>query len=347
MHFGRDIIEVATFRGSHGNGESVDMPDDAHQSEEGMLLRDNVYGTIEEDAIRRDFTVNALFYNIDDFSVIDYVGGVEDLKNGVLRLIGDPETRYREDPVRMIRAVRFAAKLGFNIHPDSERPITELAYLLDDIPAARLFEEVLKLFMGGTAVHTFEKLRHYDLFKQLFPQTDKSLEVEEQHFPIQFVIQGMKNTDARIREDKPVTPAFLFAVLLWEPVRLLYEQSLETGMVPQSAMFSAADQVISEQIQKIAIPRRFTGQMKEIWNMQLRLDRGRKPRKAKRLMENPRFRAAYDFLLLRVSAGEVEQQQADWWTRFQEDQPEQAEQKKSTGRRRYRNRRSQASRRSA
>ena len=347
VHFGRDIIEVATFRGSHQSIEEPHESTDARQSEEGMLLRDNVYGTIEEDALRRDFTVNALFYNIDDFSVIDYVGGVEDLKNGVLRLIGDPETRYREDPVRMIRAIRFAAKLGFNIHPDSEKPITDLAYLLDDIPEARLFEEVLKLFLGGSAVHTFEKLRHYDLFKQLFPQTDKSLEIEEQGFPIQFVIQGMKNTDARIREDKPVTPAFLFAVLLWEPVRQLYEDTLETGVIPQSAMFSAADRVISRQIQKIAIPRRFTAQMKEIWNMQLRLERGRTPRKARRIMESPRFRAAYDFLLLRASAGEVDQQQADWWTGFQENQPQQKAQKKTSGRRRYRNRGPQSSRSSA
>ncbi len=344
VHFGRDIIEVATFRGSHSAETPLVRQSESHHSDEGMLLRDNVYGTIEEDAIRRDFTVNALFYNIDDFSVIDYVGGLKDLQDGILRLIGDPETRYREDPVRMIRAIRFAAKLGFNIHPDSEQPIKELAFLLDEVPSARLFEEVLKLFLGGSAVHTFEKLRHYDLFRQLFPQTDKSLEIEEQGFPIQFVLQGMKNTDIRIREDKPVTPAFLFAVLLWEPVRQLYEKLQAKGAVPQSAMFDAADQVISKQVEKIAIPRRFTAQMKEIWNMQLRLERGRTAKKARRLIENPRFRAAYDFLLLRAGVGEVEQQQADWWTSFQEEQPDQAPQKKSTGRRRYRNRRQSPSR---
>ena len=334
VHFGREIIEVATFRGSHTVQDNT-----AQQSDEGMLLRDNVFGTIEEDAIRRDFTVNALFYNIHDFSVIDYVGGIEDLQNGVLRLIGDPETRYREDPVRMIRAIRFAAKLGFTIHPDSEKPIFELSHLLDDVPSARLFEEILKLFLGGSAVHTFEKLRHYDLFRQLFTLTDKSLEIEEQGFPIQFVLQGMKNTDTRIREDKPVTPAFLFAVLLWEPVRQMYEKAIASGeKVPQSAMFDAADKVISEQVKKIAIPRRFTGQMKEIWNMQLRLERGRKAKKARRLMENPRFRAAYDFLLLRADSGEVEQEQADWWTNFQQENPQPEHKARSSGRRNYRNR---------
>lgn len=333
VHFGRDIIEVATFRGGHDQSDAA-----GQQSEAGMLLRDNVFGTIEEDAIRRDFTVNALFYNIADFSVIDYVGGVKDLENGVLRLIGDPQTRYREDPVRMIRAIRFAAKLGFTIHPDSENPISELAYLLDEVPSARLYEEVLKLFLGGTAVHTFEKLRHYDIFRQLFPQTDKSLEIEEQHFPIQFVLQGMKNTDARIRQDKPVTPAFLFAVLLWEPVRQLFLNSLESGTIAQTAMFSAADRIISEQVQRVAIPRRFTSQMKEIWNLQLRLEKGRTPRKARRLIENPRFRAAYDFLLLRASVGEVDQDQADWWTRFQEQNSSaDTQDKKSSGRKRYRN----------
>lgn len=343
VHFGRDIIEVATFRGGHDQSDSA-----GQQSEAGMLLRDNVFGSIEEDAIRRDFTVNALFYNIADFSVIDYVGGAEDLENGVLRLIGDPETRYREDPVRMIRAIRFAAKLGFTIHPASENPISELAYLLDEVPSARLFEEVLKLFLGGTAVHTFEKLRHYDIFRQLFPQTDKSLEIEEQLFPIQFVLQGMKNTDVRIRQDKPVTPAFLFAVLLWEPVRLLFLKSLQSGTIAQSAMFDAADRVIAEQVKRVAIPRRFTSQMKDIWNLQLRLEKGRTPRKARRLIENPRFRAAYDFLLLRASVGEVDQEQADWWTRFQEQQPnDDTQQNKSSGRKRYRNKSRRSPRKSS
>lgn len=332
IHFGRDIIEVATFRGNHS-----DQSDDiSQQSEQGMLLRDNVFGTIEEDAIRRDFTVNALFYNIRDFSIIDYVGGVEDIQAGHLRLIGDPETRYREDPVRMLRAARFAAKLGFTIDEETAEPISRLACLLEDVPSARMFEEVLKLFLGGSAVHTFEKLRQYGLFAQLFPQTEKALEFEDHDFPIQFVLKGLINTDKRIRENKPVTPAFLFAVLLWEPVRTLFNEKLETQKVAQTAMFDAADQILARQLPVISIPRRFTGQMKEIWNMQLRLEKSRSNSRARKLIEHPRFRASYDFLLLRAESGEVEQEQADWWTTFQEN-PE-IELPKKSGRRRSRNR---------
>ncbi|NNJ90677.1 MAG: polynucleotide adenylyltransferase PcnB, partial [Gammaproteobacteria bacterium] len=214
------------------------------------------------------------------------------------------------------------------------------AYLLDDVPAARLFEEVLKLFLGGSAVHTFEKLRQYDLFKHLFPLTDHVLEQEEQHFPIQFVMQGLVNTDSRIREDKPVTPAFLFAVFLWEPVRKAFEERVLQGLIPQTAMFDAADSVLAQQLRKISIPRRFSGPMKEIWNLQLRLERGRNAKKARRLIEHPRFRAAYDFLLLRAESGEVESSQAEWWTRYQEGQPElqQKPKKKASGRKNYRSR---------
>ncbi len=339
VHFGREIIEVATFRGNHAAST------EATQSDEGMLLRDNVYGTIEEDAVRRDFTVNALFYNIEDFSVVDYVGGVEDLQKGELKLIGDPETRYREDPVRMLRAVRFAAKLGFNIDAGSDKPVFELGYLLDEVPPARLFEEVLKLFLGGSAVHTFEKLRHYDLFRHLFPQTDHCLEIEDHGFPIQLLLNGLRNTDTRIREEKPVTPAFLFAVILWEPVRQLYEQSVAAGALRQNAMFQAADTVLSRQIQTISIPRRFSGQMKEIWNMQLRLEKGTRPGRARKLMENQRFRASYDFLLLRAESGETGDELAQWWTAFQEDNTVQvipSKPSKPARRRRYKNRRKPA-----
>ncbi len=332
IHFGREIIEVATFRGNHSDqGEEI-----SRQSDEGMLLRDNVFGTIEEDAIRRDFTVNALFYNIRDFTIVDYVDGVKDIEAGHLRLIGDPETRYREDPVRMLRAARFAAKLGFTIDTETAEPIPGLAYLLEDVSSSRLFEEVLKLFLGGSAVHTFEKLRQYGLFAQLFPQTEKALEFEDHDFPIQFVMKGLINTDKRIREGKPVTPAFLFAVFLWESVRNLFNEKLQIQKVAQTAMFDAADQVLARQLPIISIPRRFTGQMKEIWNMQLRLEKSRSNNRAKKLIEHPRFRAAYDFLLLRAESGEVEQEQADWWTSFQ-DNPD-IELPKKSGRRGYRNR---------
>jgi poly(A) polymerase len=312
VHFGRDIVEVATFRGNVDPDAEVD-----HESENGMLLRDNVYGSIEEDAIRRDFTVNALYYNIEDFSVVDYVDGVKDLEAGVLRLLGDPETRYREDPVRMLRAVRFAAKLGFIINPQCEKPIFELGDLLDDIPAARLFEEVLKLFMGGVSLNTFEKLRHYDLFGRLFPDTEEYLSHEEFGFPVTFVNRGLENTDNRIAEGKPVTPAFLFAVLLWEPVRQMANRMMANGDSPLQAMQQAGNEIVFRQSQRIAIPKRFSLPMREIWNLQHRFTQ-RNGKRPLRLLSHPRFRAAYDFLLLRAEGGETEMELANWWTEFQE-----------------------------
>jgi poly(A) polymerase len=309
VRFGREIIEVATFRSANfGKTE---------QSANGMVLDDNLYGTIEEDALRRDFTVNALYYNIADFSVIDYSTGMEDLEAGLLRLLGDPVTRYREDPVRMLRAVRFAAKLGFNIEPATEAPIHELGHLLADIPPARLFEEVLKLFVSGYAVSTFEKLRHYDLFGQLFPQTEAALSHEEHEFPLMLVLKGLENTDRRLAAEKPVTPAFLFAVLLWEPLRRMAEAfEREEGASPYAAIQQAAGLVIGRQIQRVSIPRRFTTPMREIWGLQPRFHNTRGKRPA-RLLAHPRFRAAYDFLLLRAEAGEVDTALAKWWTDYQ------------------------------
>jgi poly(A) polymerase len=312
VHFGREIIEVATFRSMQDAAEPGDR-----ETENGMLVRDNIYGTIEEDAVRRDFTINALYYNIEDFSVVDYAGGMEDLRAGVLRLLGDPETRYREDPVRMLRAVRFAAKLGFIINPACEKPLLELGSLLQSVPAARLFEEVLKLFMAGVALHSFEKLRHYGLFGELFPETEECLAHEDHEFPITFVTRGMQNTDSRIREGKPVTPAFLFAVLLWEPVRRLAEHLQEAGEAPLPAIQEAGNDVLMTQLERVSIPKRFSIPMREIWNLQHRFEQraGKRPH---RLLTHPRFRAAYDFLLLRAEAGEVDQELADWWTGFQE-----------------------------
>lgn len=315
VQFGREIIEVATFRAGQDDQEVDDAGQ--QQSDEGMLLRDNVYGNIEQDALRRDFTVNALYYNIADFSIIDYANGVQDLESGVLRLLGDPETRYREDPVRMLRAVRFAAKLGFRIAEDTEQPITELAELLSDIPPARLFEETLKLFLGGTAVGSFEKLRQYGLFGQLFPDTDVCLSRLEQEFPLTLVLKGLQNTDNRIREDKPVTPAFLFAVLLWEPVRQGAAVLEQHDLPPLLALQQSAAEVVSRQVARVALPRRFSTPMQEIWNLQPRFGqtRGKRPQ---RLLAHPRFRAAYDFLLLRADAGEADPELATWWTEFQQ-----------------------------
>lgn len=311
VHFGREIIEVATFRGIGA------QQGDQEHSDGGMILRDNSYGTIEEDALRRDFSVNALYYSIADFSVIDYGGGMADLESGVLRLLGDPEVRYREDPVRILRAIRFAVKLGFKIEPGTEQPIHALVPLLNDIPAARIFEEFLKLFMTGTAVNVFEKLRHYGVFALLFADTEEALAYEEHHFPLQMVTLGLKNTDSRIAEGKPVTPAFLLAVLLWEPIRRFSQELKQKGVAPYPAIQEAASIVLSRQIQRLSIPRRFSVQMKEIWTLQSRFHQTRGKRPA-RLFAHPRFRAAYDFLLLRTEAGEEDQKIADWWTSYQE-----------------------------
>jgi poly(A) polymerase len=316
--FGHEVIEVATFRALHDGNEEESHA--RHVDDEGRIVRDNVYGTIEEDAFRRDFTVNALYYNIADFSVIDYAGGMGDLRAGMLRLIGDPETRFREDPVRMLRAVRFATKLGFRIHPDTERPIKDLAPLLGDIPAARLFDEMLKLFMGGSALANFEALRHYDLFGQLFPLTERSLTHEQEHFPLTLISRGMDNTDLRIQQDKPVTPTFLFAIFLWQPVRERAARLQSEGQHPAQAMQHASSQIIAEQGHVMSIPRRFSLPMREIWMLQLRLEIAG-GRRSQRVLSHPRFRAAYDFLLLRGEAGEVAKELCEWWTGLQESQP--------------------------
>ena len=312
VHFGREIIEVATFRAAR-NGEDHEGID----SDTGLILHDNIYGTIEEDALRRDFTVNALYYNIADFSVVDYTGGVRDLEAGVLRLLGDPETRFREDPVRMLRAVRFAAKLGFSIDPEVERIMVDQGSLLDAVPPARLFEECLKLFMGGNAVETYEKLRHYDLFRHMFPETDAALTREEHDFPLTFVYNGLRNTDTRVAENKPVTPAFLFGVLLWEPARRHAEREMNEGTSPLQALVQAGTRVVENEIRHVALPKRFSLPMREIWEMQPRFEQrgGKRPL---RLLGHPRFRAAYDFLLLRAESGEADMELADWWTRYQQ-----------------------------
>jgi len=332
--FGREIIEVATFRGFQEEGEGSSGQ---HVDADGRIVRDNVYGTIEEDAFRRDFTVNSLYYNIADFSIIDYAGGVGDIEAGRLRLIGDPETRYREDPVRMLRAVRFATKLGFRLDPEAESLLPRLAPLLADIPPARLFDEMLKLFMSGSALANFEMLRHYELFGQLFPLTERALTQEENHFPLTLINRGMANTDARVEQGKPVTPAFLFAIILWEPVRQRMASLEADGKHPAQAMQNASTQLITEQAAVMATPRRFSLPMREIWMLQLRLEQ-MGGRRSQRVLAHPRFRAAYDFLLLRSESGEVAQEVAAWWTAAQEGVAETSE-KPVTGRRSRRRRR--------
>jgi len=311
VHFGREVIEVATFRGAaEANNDKQMLNDD------GRLLRDNVYGTIEEDVWRRDFTVNALYYNIKDFSVVDYVGGMADHKAGLIRLIGDPETRFREDPVRMLRAVRFAVKLGFVLHPECEQAMHKVAGLLSNIPSARLYDEALKLFLFGYALQNFEMLRHYGLFKVLFPATDDSLAIEEQGFPRLLLVKALKNSDLRIAEGKTITAYFLFAAFLWEPVLMRAQANLAKGMVETLAYQDAANDVIGMQLKSTAFPKHITQSMREVWSLQPKFNTrvGSKP---SRLIGHPRFRAAYDFLLLRSETGGADPELAEWWAKYQ------------------------------
>jgi len=316
VHFGREIIEVATFRANHPQDDEEEDSNQSSRNESGRILRDNVYGTLEEDAQRRDFTINALYYDPVTERVLDYANGVHDIRNRLIRLIGDPEQRYKEDPVRMLRAVRFAAKLDFGIEKHSATPIRQLAPMLRDIPSARLFEEVLKLFLSGYAEPTFEMLVDLELFEPLFPASAKSLEMNPTYTHT-LISEALANTDLRISQNKPVTPAFLFAAMLWPalPVKVLRLQ--ERGMPPIPAMQEAAHELIVEQCQRIAIPKRFTMPIREIWDMQERLPR-RTGKRADLLLDNPRFRAGYDFLLLREIAGEETDGLGDWWTDYQE-----------------------------
>jgi poly(A) polymerase len=308
--FGREIVEVATFRGSSDDGTG-----DRHLVD-GRLVRDNVYGSIEEDAVRRDFTVNALYYDIADFSVLDSVGGMDDLQHRVLRLIGDPEQRYREDPVRMLRAARLAAKLGFVIDAATAAPFATLGPLLAEAPPARLFDESLKMFLGGHGLASFRALQQHGLLQQVFPATARVLAYDGADHFRRLVEKTLANTDARVREDKPVTPAFLFAALLWEPVRVAAKMLVDSGSDPIAAWSHAAERILGEQAQRVAIPRRFTIAVEEIWAMQPRFTQRTKKR-AFRLLEHPRFRAAYDFLVLRADESPELAELAAWWTEAQ------------------------------
>lgn len=316
VRIGREILEVATFRGHHQQGvedvEEESADGKVSVSDAGLILRDNVFGTIQEDAIRRDFTANALFYRLSDGAIIDYVGGYDDILARRLRLIGDPETRFREDPVRILRAVRFAAKLDFTIDASLADPIRNLGNLLDHVPAARLFEEIQKLFISGYATPVWQKLAEFGLESHLFPVL-KDLSDEERAM----IAFAMRNTDARLAQDKPVTPAFLLAVLLWPPLKKEWERLKAQEIHPVPAFQQAAQTVINIQNQQVSIPKRFQIPMREIWDLQVRLPR-RQGKRADQCLEHPRFRAAYDFLLLREEAGETEAGLGQWWTRYQE-----------------------------
>jgi len=335
--FGREVIEVATFRAGHEQGvissanneRPVDsrpkkhrgQDDRTRKSDHGMLVRDNVYGSIIEDAFRRDFTVNALYYTVSDFSVIDYTRGLEDLAARKLRLIGDPEERYREDPVRILRAIRLSCKLGLTIDKKSLEPIQELASLLSHVSSARLWDESNKLLLAGHAEKTWDSLCQQNVAQYLFPPTIESLQhcAKSGHSqaPQNFIRAALKSTDKRIANDQPVTPAFLFAVFLWQPLQDRVSRFKAEGMPAYEAHQKAAAIVMDEQRETIGIPKRFSAIAKEMWALQFRLT-NRRRKGVQSLISHVRFRAAYDFLCLRAGEDEGLKELAKWWTDYQE-----------------------------
>ena len=334
VFFGQETIEVATFRATSAPGEGDEPlpdadPEDGEAPEldddsaarafdaSGRILRDNIYGTIDEDVWRRDFTCNSLYYNIADFSIWDYVDGVHDIAARRLRLIGDPETRYREDPVRMLRAARFEAKLGFDIDADTARPLASLRELLSAVPPARLFDETLKLFLTGHGARSFEVLRRRGLLASLLPSVDSWFVSHPGSLVEQLLMQGLRNTDARVAEDKPVTPTFLFALLLYGPFAAIIEAAPPERWHELATILEACDQAIRQAQTHIAIPKRFALGVREMFALQPRLEHPR-GRRALRVLEHPRFRAAYDLLLLRAQFGLAPAEMAAWWTALQE-----------------------------
>lgn len=316
IYYGRDYLEVATFRAPHDEGD-----DGGKVNDEGRIIHDNVYGTLEEDVWRRDFTINALFYNPSNGELLDFVGGLEDLRHGKIRLIGDPEKRFREDPVRLLRAIRFAAKLGFEIEERTHAPMASLTILLEAVSSARLFDEIIKLLHSGDGLNTYHLLREYDVLQHLLPLTAESIEEDTSGNFARMVELSLGNTDQRIAEGKSVMPAFLYAVLLWHKVHLA-AVALQAGGAPEmQALHVAATEALRDQVDFTAVPRRFSNITREIWALQSRF-RHRDLRRANLLLGNARFRAAYDFLCLRAEAGEPVKEDAEWWTAFQHAAPE-------------------------
>lgn len=308
IHFGQEIIEVATFRGSGEDGD--------RELANGRLLRDNVYGTLEEDIFRRDFTANALYYNIADFSIRDDVGGAADIAARRLRLIGEPEARFREDPVRMLRAVRFAAKLNFQIDPDSARKIPQLAYLLGEVPPARLFDETGKLLLMGHAERSFDLLRQHALLPALMPQVADSLTGDAGQAVERFVRAALASSDERVAVGKPLTSGFLLAVLLWWDAQRIHAALVADGHEALLAWQRAADAVIGSFCRRIAVPRRISLVTQDIWSMQHWLTQ-RSRRRVIRLLAHPRFRAAWDFLVLRAVLEPELTDLVEWWRQAQ------------------------------
>ena len=302
---GQETLEGTTFRGLLDEKTKTD--------EHGRVLHDNVFGSHAEDAARRDFTANALYYDPASEAVIDYHHGVGDLKQKTLRMIGEPRARYREDPVRMLRAVRLAAKLGLMIDPEAKKPIRDMASLLENVPAARLFDEMLKLLTSGHSVKCITQLRDEGLHHGLLPLLDVIL---EQPMGEKFVMLALANTDDRVRQNKGISPGFLFATLLWHEVLVHWEKLKAKGEPRIPSLHQAMDTVLDVQGEKLAITRRIAGDIKDIWALQPRFE-ARAGKRPYALLEQPRFRAGYDFLLLRAESGEIDAEVADWWTRFQ------------------------------
>ncbi len=303
----KGYVEVATFRAAGR----------AHVNQKGRILTDNIYGSIDEDAFRRDFTANALYYDPDEGRLLDLVGGRQDLDARLLRVIGDPDLRFREDPVRMLRAIRLAVKLDFKVEKRAEETICRLGHLLSEVPSARLFDEILKLFHAGFAVRTFSSLREYGLFQYLFPMTEKALEDTTLQTFTSLVYGALQNTDERVRAGKPVTPSFLYAVFLWGPMRVLTRQLELDGLSPKIAHDAAMQDTIISQLRYTSIPKRMSHPMRDMWDLQYRFYRKR-GKQVFRLYQHARFRAAYDFLCLRAQAGEPVDRLCEWWTVFQD-----------------------------
>jgi poly(A) polymerase len=314
IRFGREIIEVATFRSHSSDSPKTEL------NTEGRILRDNTFGDIEDDAIRRDFTANALYYDIANFSILDYTNGLKDVETRTLRLIGDAETRYQEDPVRMLRAIRFAAKLDFEIEALAGEAILYCGHLLADVPPARLFDETVKLFHSGNATRVFELLRSFNLLRYLFPALDELLQEEPSEAMLDFVDQGLVNTDNRINQGLHVSPAFIFAILLWPVVhkQAMEIQSDTLRIVP--ALLQAGSDVMSRQLKHISIPRRYSQMARDIWTAQPKFQRtqGKNP---SRLLSLPCFRAAFDFMCMQSMVSLIPSNLCQWWTDYQESNP--------------------------
>ncbi len=321
-----EVIEVSTFRAMVDSAAAEQVVGKSSRSElagkshvvdaEGRVLRDNVWGSQSDDAARRDFTINAMYYDPVNEIVVDYHGGIKDVKKKLLRMIGDPTARYREDPVRIIRVVRFAAKLGFEIEPKTRAPIKEMAALLDNVPASRTFDEFIKLLQTGHALASIEELRKQGLHRGVFPVLDVALDEAHRHDGREkFVQLALADTDRRVGEGKPVAPSFMLACMLWHDVLDRWQKLIAGGESSFPALQLAIDTVFDARIGDISGRGKLAADMREIWLMQPRFER-RQGSAVMTLVEQPRFRAGFDFLRLRGDAGEIDAELANWWEDF-------------------------------